>query len=452
VNGCQQGFLSIASFGLGGRESASKPPQAICKPLAVIKKTEMKHILILFILCNQLVYAQDTLTTDMVEPFSYRFHVENGQLRGKGADSLMSEIQKSHFVLLGETHDDAKIAEFTDVLLSELHNMNYKYFITEHGRYGMDLLLEEVIRDSSIVSGINRINSREYERLNTYPLPFLTGIEDAQFVSTALKYKYQIYGIDQEFFYSFAFLFDKLFNKSNKSEKIKNSYKAALAFLLEQYQNDATEKDYPICKNLLESEEIQLFFDHLKTDSYLQRIVNDIYQSWKIYEMNRTNRQESFAMRGDLMKDRFITFHDSIVTIDTFNAKYIIKLGALHTMRGSTPLGIKDIGDVVHQTAVKNNQKDLNIYFMFRYYLDDEEELGYFDNSEGNSSWLKERKPLMLQGEPDSWTIIDLAKLKNMVKSENIFVYEPINEIMNRHDYLILPPASRDVIENRKTE
>jgi hypothetical protein len=201
VNGCQQGFLSIASFGLGGRESASKPPQAICKPLAV--------------------------------------------------------------------------------LLSELHNMNYKYFITEHGRYGMDLLLEEVIRDSSIVSGINRINSREYERLNTYPLPFLTGIEDAQFVSTALKYKYQIYGIDQEFFYSFAFLFDKLFNKSNKSEKIKNSYKAALAFLLEQYQNDATEKDYPICKNLLESEEIQLFFDHLKTDSYLQRIVNDIYQSWK---------------------------------------------------------------------------------------------------------------------------------------------------------------------------
>lgn len=163
----------------------------------------MKHILILFILCNQLVYAQDTLNTDMVEPFSYRFHVENGQLRGKGADSLMSEIQKSHFVLLGETHDDAKIAEFTDVLLSELHNMNYKYFITEHGRYGMDLLLEEVVWDSSIVSGINRINSREYERLNTYPLPFLTGIEDAQFVSTALKYRYQIYGIDQEFFYSF---------------------------------------------------------------------------------------------------------------------------------------------------------------------------------------------------------------------------------------------------------
>tara|TARA_Y100001968_G_C19268689_1_gene673054 strand:- start:594 stop:764 length:171 start_codon:yes stop_codon:yes gene_type:complete len=33
VIGCQQGFRSIASFGFGGKKSALKPPQAICKPL-----------------------------------------------------------------------------------------------------------------------------------------------------------------------------------------------------------------------------------------------------------------------------------------------------------------------------------------------------------------------------------------------------------------------------------
>jgi len=31
VNGYQQGFPSVASFGFGGQKSASKPPQAICK-------------------------------------------------------------------------------------------------------------------------------------------------------------------------------------------------------------------------------------------------------------------------------------------------------------------------------------------------------------------------------------------------------------------------------------
>jgi hypothetical protein len=38
VNGCQQGFRSVASFGFGGQESASKPPQAICKPLIPINE------------------------------------------------------------------------------------------------------------------------------------------------------------------------------------------------------------------------------------------------------------------------------------------------------------------------------------------------------------------------------------------------------------------------------
>ncbi len=32
VNGCQQGFRFLASLGFGGQKSASKPPQAICKP------------------------------------------------------------------------------------------------------------------------------------------------------------------------------------------------------------------------------------------------------------------------------------------------------------------------------------------------------------------------------------------------------------------------------------
>jgi hypothetical protein len=32
-------FSLVASFGFGGKESASKPPQAICKPLGNIQKS-----------------------------------------------------------------------------------------------------------------------------------------------------------------------------------------------------------------------------------------------------------------------------------------------------------------------------------------------------------------------------------------------------------------------------
>jgi hypothetical protein len=37
VNGYQQGFPSVASFGFGGQKSASKPPQAICKLTCKLK-------------------------------------------------------------------------------------------------------------------------------------------------------------------------------------------------------------------------------------------------------------------------------------------------------------------------------------------------------------------------------------------------------------------------------
>ena len=83
-----------------------------------LKKTDVKYLLFILLVYNQLVNAQDTLNAKLVEPFSYNFHIENKRFDGKGADSLISEIQKSHFVLIGETHDDAKIVEFTDILLS----------------------------------------------------------------------------------------------------------------------------------------------------------------------------------------------------------------------------------------------------------------------------------------------------------------------------------------------
>ncbi|MAX81845.1 MAG: hypothetical protein CL843_16905 [Crocinitomicaceae bacterium] len=45
-NSCLQDFRSVARFGLSGQESASKPPQAVCKPLANIEMEKLISILI----------------------------------------------------------------------------------------------------------------------------------------------------------------------------------------------------------------------------------------------------------------------------------------------------------------------------------------------------------------------------------------------------------------------
>jgi hypothetical protein len=46
VNGYQQGFRFFTIFGLGGQEIASKPPQAICKPLGNICSKQTFYLLL----------------------------------------------------------------------------------------------------------------------------------------------------------------------------------------------------------------------------------------------------------------------------------------------------------------------------------------------------------------------------------------------------------------------
>jgi hypothetical protein len=77
VNVCQQVFRSVASFGLGGHESASKPPQAICKPLAFICSkaqdifvNNRAFMKIVFRLANEIVpQVGQTKTTKSSEKF-----------------------------------------------------------------------------------------------------------------------------------------------------------------------------------------------------------------------------------------------------------------------------------------------------------------------------------------------------------------------------------------------
>ena len=184
----------------------------------------MKCFLMLFLISCQIAEAQDTISASLVTPFCYRFGIEKDKFVGDGADKLLASIRKSQFVLLGETHNDAKIAEFTDLLLDTLSEMNFRHFLTEHGRYGLQLLLEEIKKDPTVSKGLCRINTKEYSRLNKFPFPFLSGIEDASFMSTAIDKGYQLFGIDQEFYYSYSFLFETLYEKSNKTEWVKNSY------------------------------------------------------------------------------------------------------------------------------------------------------------------------------------------------------------------------------------
>lgn len=410
-------------------------------------KMEMKQMVFLLIsLFNFSVLAQDTISKEMVASYTYTFSVDSLQLSGEGAHILKGEFAKAQYVLLGETHDMAEIAQFTNVIIPILKEYQFNYFISEHGNNGLQRMLQLLESEGEIEKALQSIYQAELARTGHLPMPFLKGKEDAQFLRTSLDNDMTLLGIDQEYFYSFPFLFDALLDLSDKSHAIIEAHQKAMDFLISQYQELMLSEEYPFCSKLQDSKEVEAFFNSLDTsDLRIQNIINDLKLSWTIYALNQANPRQSFAERGALMKRQFQKFHNQISSEGYEVPKMLVKMGAMHTMRGKTPLGILDIGDLVSKQAAIEGSQDLNLVFMLRYFKDAEEELGYFDNTEGGSNWLKERKPFMLQGKVDQWTLIDLRALEESLIKDNVFIYPPLASIIRGHDYVIIPPAASDV-------
>ena len=277
-------------------------------------------------------------------------------------------------------------------------------------------------------------------------------MEVALFLHEGFLLGFHFFGIDQTYFYAYPLLFDQLLSLSEGGEKVTPAHQKSMQFMLKEYQLEREDTDYPLPNRFLEAEEINSFFEILDHENKsIASIIKAIRESWKIYALNASDRSKSFQARGEWMKQQFDHYLTRLQNDGLENPKMLIKLGAMHTMRRETPLGIKDIGAHVHELANENNVKDLNLAFMFRYYLDEDESLGYFDNSEGNSTWLNERKAFMLQGRVEEWRIIALKKLQEYLNQNSIYVHSPLQKMMDRHDYIIIPPATKGVQRNYST-
>lgn len=405
--------------------------------------------LLVSIFISHSLLTQDTISVEIVQQFSHQFTIANNSIHGKGGDVLKKECKHSQFVLIGETHDNAEISLFTASIFPMLKKNNFKYFFTENGNNSLQIMINHSNSDSTLQKGMYDFYTQEYKRTKHIALPFFSGKEDALFLESALKHEFTLYGIDQEYFYSFPLLLDELLALSDKTTPIKKAHQEAIEFVLEQYKLEVSQKNHSVCTQLINSKEIVNFFNLLDTtDKHTKVILEDLVASWKIYEQNRLNRRNSFKLRGELMKKQFQLFYDSISVEQKSPPKILIKMGAMHTMRGKTPLGIYDIGEFTSSLASGNQQKDLNLFFMFRYYIDKEEPLGYFDNSDNNSKWVIERQPFTQQGKINQWTLIDLKSLQKFTQTNSVWVYPPLLELMKRHDYIIIPPASKDIEPN----
>ena len=192
----------------------------------------MKYIIsILFIVISTESFGQtNEIKSSDITSFTYPFNIENNKLIGLGADTLKNVIRESQFFMLGEEHFSPQISELTNVLLPYFSSNGYKNFALEVGPFTAKIIQREIKFKKSLY----QFNSSFYAKYKDVPIPFFDGTKDDEFIKTALKNNFKLWGLDQEYITAPLFLLDEINRNAKDSISTKELDNNAKEYLTQQ--------------------------------------------------------------------------------------------------------------------------------------------------------------------------------------------------------------------------
>jgi hypothetical protein len=416
-----------------------------------VKTTNTSLLILLFLFGIINLSAQNELTSEIISEHTYSFSIQEGRLVGEGAEVLTKSLEGSQFFLLGEYHNDAGISELTSAILKVLSKHGYHHFAIEVGPLSATKL-EELGKARDVERALRVFTNEQLHLTGEIPIPFFGGKEDALFLETALKEGYELWGLDQEYLGGYLFLLERVWQEAGMPENKRSSYEAARKSLLEGYNLAQNEDNAGEIYNLVLNDEIiQSFILSIEKEesnwhscrchfSALEELITscEIYRDWS------RDRFKNLNARNKLMKSHFVSFFQNS---GEKLPKVFVKMGGMHTGRGFTGNANYEIGNLLHELAVFNGTKDINVAFATRYYLDEETgEIG--DNLEFDSEWTRNMQSLLEQGDQELWKLVDLEPLKRLWINKRLKVSPQIKAYLQKNDFVIIMPPLGDTTPN----
>ena len=414
-----------------------------------------KKLLFAFILFafSSFGFAQEkpTLTEKDLEKNTYYFEIADNKLVGNGAKFLAEEFKKNQYVLLGEYHNSYQISKFTKAIIPILDDSGFKTFGLEIGPVSVEILREFSKDSTKTITNLNTFNSKFYlpTKDRTYtPIPFFSNVEDAEFLAEATKRKWNLIGLDQEFFAAYLPLLERMYRNLNqkKQKDLAELYLNTTALVKTAYEvdNNSGKRRY---ETIAESADYGNFLDlaseknpsnrkiadalRKTTDIYLKSVKRQyLAQNIERIEYMKQNLSESFAKsKFDLKRD-----------------KMFLKMGAVHTGRGFSPLSLFDVGNTLSELANFNGNKSLHLSLNARFYMDNGKEIDELADTKGFGYRFQ---ALLQMSKKDKWTVIDLRPMRSDVfYARKYKLDEIIWEIFKNHDIYIMPPMDIDAKPN----
>lgn len=320
----------------------------------------IKYILTLLVL--PVLFSVTNGQTDPIAAATYHFKMENGTLTGAGADSLKTNIAQSQFFLIGEEHDIVELQQLTAAIMPFLKESDYRHFAVEIGPASARKLTSIYEKKESL--GV--FNSRYAKYVGGGPFGFFDGQDEELLLKAAMNNSMKLWGIDFENYNASLFILDELYQRSSRDKQIKEAFEDARKYVINEYALDKVTKKYPLCANFLSSSLIKRFFSLIEETPENKWLIDQITQSWRLYQEERLNNWHPRVIN---MKSNFVQAYKEAGKNESL-PKVFIKLGAVHTARGTSSSGFQEVGNTLYELAKYNGTKSFSVISFARYRID----------------------------------------------------------------------------------
>lgn len=292
--------------------------------------------------------AASRMTVDMRE----------GRLSGPGAAFLKARAGDAQFVLLGEEHGVATIADTARALFADVNAAGYRHFAIEVDPW-MTAKLEATLRRGGTKALAAFLRGEEAK----FSIPFYNWSAEAALAEAAVRANADatpaLWGLDQLFIGAAGLLLRDVATQASSADAralaktLADQAKGNLEFLgkvdLEQLRT---------LRGLLGGD----------ADRSLAQLVDDMILSARIYQPFVSGQGLSVYAanleRENLMKRTFLARLHEAETRDGKMPKVLFKFGANHMMRGLSSTHVPSLGTFVTDFALAHGQRTFSVVLL----------------------------------------------------------------------------------------
>ena len=369
------------------------------------------------------------ISEELIAEHTTYFEILDNRIEDAGP--LLTALEHAHYVALGELHNRLRLGELTESLLHVLASHGFNHFAIETGPYSAQKL-QQLIRSGrpEVSAFYANYSSKLFDFI---PIPFFKGKSDLQFLSAADSLGYELWGLDQEFYFSYAYLIDELAGLAGESitEEQEQLQRKLTRRLYRMKRRNQLFSRFQLSCRLKSDEQVQAYLHSFNDVAHpdVQQILEAFHTTLEIYCLAEQG-EPSEPIRISYFRENFERNFEAALT-ENPEPKVFLKMGSYHMGRQRSPLNIYDIGNHIHHLAESNSQSSVHIFYLNRFL-------------EGNDmirrrGW-ENSDHFISVGNREKWALTDLRLLREQLLNGTLHGndYEELT-IMN-YDFIIIAP------------